>query len=354
VSCATVIPVSDRSRIGEARRVAVQQSVIAKFTSTDQGRVAIVATELATNLLNHAKNGQFVVQVVPTSIGLAVEILSIDSGPGIANVERSLRDGFSTGGTSGNGLGAVRRLSDEFDIYSQPERGTILFASLLGRANSTPDSIAESHKTSNRLPGRYGVVWSGISIPIRGEEVCGDTWLALGDEDQLAIMVADGLGHGPLAAEASVKAVAALAAEPAAIPGTILRKAHQALAGTRGAAVAMARVHLSDGVLKYAGIGNISGSLFCGMDERGLSSQNGIVGVQMRSIREFDYPILCPGMLVMHSDGLQSRWGFDDYPGLRLRHPMVMIGVLLRDFARGRDDVTIVIARWDSVKAQTS
>ena len=348
--CPTVIPISDRSLIGEARRATVRKCATAQFSETDQGRAAIIATELATNLLHHAQNGRLIVQVVPTADGLAVDFLSIDSGPGIANVDKSLRDGFSTAGTSGNGLGAVRRLSSEFDVFSQLQCGTIVFARLLASKQVMSDPGVALADPSSRDLDPAAPVWGGISIPVRGEDVCGDTWRVGSRGDQLAIMVADGLGHGPLAEEASSKAAETFGSEPTALPGVFLRKAHQSLAGTRGAAIAMARVDLRERLVKYAGIGNISGSLFCGMDGRGMFSHNGIVGVQMRSVQDFDYPIPGPGLLIMHSDGLQTRWNVDSYPGLVLRHPMVIAGVLLRDFARGRDDVTVVVARWNSFK----
>jgi hypothetical protein len=103
--------------------------------------------------------------------------------------------------------------------------------------------------------------------------------------------------------------------------------------------------------MKYAGVGNISGHLRSASEEkgRGLMSHNGTVGVQVRKIQELNYPLPAQGLLVMHSDGLQSRWSLEKYPGLIGQHPAVIAGVLYRDFTRGHDDVTVAVVRVSSV-----
>jgi hypothetical protein len=96
--------------------------------------------------------------------------------------------------------------------------------------------------------------------------------------------------------------------------------------------------------VQYSGIGNIAGSLVSSERCRGLASQNGTVGVQIRShVSTFSHVMPAPGVLLMHSDGITSRWSFDHYPGLLLRHPAVIAGVLSRDFVRGRDDATMLV-----------
>jgi hypothetical protein len=117
---------------------------------------------------------------------------------------------------------------------------------------------------------------------------------------------------------------------------------HRALSGTRGATLAVARIGAGAGV-RYTGVGNIAGVLAGGERSRGLASQNGTVGVQMRKVMTFDYEWPAGGLLVMHSDGISSRWLLDTYPGLARRHPAIVAGVLWRDFSRGRDDATIVV-----------
>jgi hypothetical protein len=84
---------------------------------------------------------------------------------------------------------------------------------------------------------------------------------------------------------------------------------------------------------------------------RGLFTHNGTVGAQVRKVQEFEYAWPDGGLLVMHSDGLQTRWSMDPYPGLMARHPAVVAGVLYRDFQRGRDDATVLVLRCNSAQA---
>jgi anti-sigma regulatory factor (Ser/Thr protein kinase) len=350
MACQLVVPVVDPSQIGEARRTVVRMGAAAGFTEVDQGRLGIIATELGTNLLRHAQHGRLLLQEIKTAHGKSVEILSVDSGPGIGNIEQAFRDGFSTAGTPGNGLGAIRRLSDEFDIYSQLQAGTVAVSRVTSQneKKGSLQSPAPNQVTENE------VVWGAISLPCLHETVCGDTWRVFYQSGRLAVLVADGLGHGPLAAEAADKLAATFDSIAQSGTSVVLQSAHRALSGTRGAAAAIASLNAQEQVWKYAGVGNISGTLCSGVHTRGLCSHNGTVGVQLRKVQEFEYPRLERELLIMHSDGMKTRWSFDGYPGLTMRHPAVIAGVLYRDFERGRDDLTIVVVRPGSFKAQVS
>lgn len=326
-----VVEVSDSSQVGEVRRAALRLAEVSSFNEVDQGRLAIVATELTTNTLRHAVRGSVLLQASNTPDGDAVELLAIDHGPGIASIDYSMRDGHSTGGTPGNGLGALKRLSDQFDIYSQLDKGTVVLSRICSQAR--PPQTAPV------------AVWSGICTPIRHETECGDAWCAIVDSSGFLLMVADGLGHGPEAALASSRAVEVLRENVQQPPAIILQRAHLGLSGTRGAAVAVAGFSAAGSVLRYAGVGNISGTLVSGGQRRGMASHNGTVGSQVRKVQEFEYPYSPGDLIIMHSDGLQTHWSLDPYPGLVTRHPAVIAGVLYRDFRRGRDDASVVVVR---------
>jgi hypothetical protein len=158
-------------------------------------------------------------------------------------------------------------------------------------------------------------------------------------------MLADGLGHGPMAAAASAAAVEVFQAHPAAGPAELVSLMHAAMRSTRGAAVAVAANGPAGEGLRYAGVGNLSGVLARVHDSRSLMSHNGTVGLQARKIQELSYAWPPEALLVMHSDGLQSHWRLDQYPGLAQRDAALVAGVLYRDFARGRDDVSVVVQR---------
>src|SRR5215208_4283743 len=120
------VAVPDGSAIGNARRTAVTVAEGLGFSDTLTGKVALVVTELATNLVRHAGGGTLLVQTGSLDGGL--ELVALDRGPGIANLDEALRDGYSTGGTNGAGLGAVARLTDQFEVFSTPGGGTIVLA----------------------------------------------------------------------------------------------------------------------------------------------------------------------------------------------------------------------------------
>lgn len=331
MSAQVFVPVAEKSQVGEARRAAVRVAEGAGLSETDCGKVAIVVTELANNLARYARQGRIFVQALPmVARRTAIEIVSIDRGPGMADVDRCLEDGFSTGGTPGNGLGAVRRLSDEFDIDSGTESGTVI----LSRIGSGL-AIGVGRRFQ----------WAAVSVPAPRETVCGDTWRVEEREDEIRVMIADGLGHGPLAREAAEAAGVSFDDSPSGGPKAFLQMAHPKLQSTRGAAVAAGYASASAGTFAYAGVGNIAGTLLTTTERRGLMSRNGTLGAQMRTVHQQEYPWPAGWLLVMHSDGIQSRWTLDHRPGLFSRHPAVIAAVLLRDFARGPDDATVLVVR---------
>ncbi|WP_422924630.1 SpoIIE family protein phosphatase [Singulisphaera sp. PoT] len=327
--------IDDPSKIGEARRSATTLTRALGFDETEQGKAALIASEAASNLLKHAGRGDLIFNILDREDGVGLEVLALDRGPGMSDVSRCLDDGFSTTGTPGNGLGALRRLATEFDIYSIPGEGTVLMARLWRLRRERPESP----------PVDYGVVAS----PAVGEEVCGDAWgLARHEDSNTSLaMIADGLGHGPLAAEAARAAVAAFHEQIRLGPVGILEAAHAALKSTRGAAMAVAQMDRERGEVRFAGVGNIGGFVSSAAESRrvGMVSQNGIVGHTVRKVREYTYPWNGVDLLVMHSDGLGSQWSLDRYPGASAKSPSLIAGLLYRDYKRGRDDVTVLVAR---------
>ncbi len=323
------IPVTETSQVGEARRAAAAMGEAMKIGTTGAGRVGIVVTELANNLARYGKQGKILLRAEMVGGQAMLEVVAIDSGPGM-NLNKCMPDGYSTGGTPGNGLGAVRRLSSEFDFYSAEPGGTVIASRVYGGAATKP-----------------GLKWSWINLPAPGEELCGDVLGFARMDGMAAFMIADGLGHGPLANEAAMHASGVFEKGPFGEPNMFIEATHRAMMGSRGAAVAIGRVEKASGKLYYAGVGNIAGTLVSGGVRRGLFSHNGTVGAKLPRIKQFDYPLDESGLLIMHSDGLQTRWSFDGYPGLLHRHPAVIAGVLYRDYCRGKDDVTVLIGAWE-------
>jgi len=185
----------------------------------------------------------------------------------------------------------------------------------------------------------------GVALPLSSEEVCGDAWAVSVSGDVRTVLMADGLGHGPAAAEAARAAVEGFLRDPLAPVETLLRMLHGLLRPTRGAAVAVARVDEGRGELRYGGVGNISASISAPAGQRSLISHNGILGHEARKFQEIVYPWPPAALLVLHSDGLTTQWKLDDVPGLRQRDTATIAALLVRDFARGRDDASAFVLR---------
>lgn len=327
-----VFPMEDASRVGEARRHAAQLGHECALNEVEAGRLAIIVTELGNNLVRHARAGRL---LLSARAGRGeVEVLAIDEGPGIADVGRSLDDGFSTGGTPGTGLGAVRRLASQFDLHSAVPQGTVVMARVRAAAALPAPPHAE-----------VAIEVGAVSVAAPGEQVCGDGWAFALDGRRAAVMVADGLGHGPDAAEASAAALELFQEDPLADPRQVLERTHARLRATRGAAVAILQADAGDAMVRSAGAGNVMGRLVSGVSDRTILTQHGTAGVTIRTPDETRTAWPAHAMLVVFSDGIGSRWKPEALVPVLGRDPSVAAAVLLRDHCRGRDDATVAVLR---------
>jgi anti-sigma regulatory factor (Ser/Thr protein kinase) len=326
-----IIRVTDPTHAGEARRHAALLAEDAKLGERETGSLAIAATEMVTNLVKHAGSGTMILEAIAHNGSSGVRLLGLDRGPGIRDLSAALRDGFSTAGTPGNGLGAIKRLSNTFDIYTSPGHGTAILAEFWPNKKVVP----------HLSPIEVGVV----SVPIKGEDVCGDGWCVKNAAGSMLLMVVDGLGHGVLAAEAAEEAQRIFHESRGDSPSPILQDSHDALKKTRGAAMAIASLNFEKQLLSYAGVGNITTSIVTPEGSRGMASHNGTVGHYLQRLQEFTLPWNGNSILVMHSDGLRSGWDFNSYPGIWSKHPGLIAGILYRDFNRERDDATVLVAK---------
>ncbi|MGJ7914266.1 SpoIIE family protein phosphatase [Massilia sp. LXY-6] len=326
-----VFPIIHASDIAAARRAGQKLADELGFDDVQAGRLAIVITEAGTNILKHAGEGTLYVMRAQSGASMAgIDVLAIDHGPGIADLATSIRDGVSTAGTAGTGLGALQRQSDEFDVWSMRGKGAAFFMRLW-RGSPPPEAC--------------GIEIGALCVPLAGEEACGDGWAASCDLDGATLLGVDGLGHGPEAAKAARAAIEALERRPSSAPSEVLHAAHEALRITRGAALSVARIDYGADLLRFTGIGNVSGLVHDGTARRALVSHNGIVGANMRKVQEFS--VDCPpgALCILHSDGVQTQWDLNDYPGLHARTPALVAGILMRDFIRRRDDAMVLVGR---------
>jgi anti-sigma regulatory factor (Ser/Thr protein kinase) len=368
--------VRDPTDVAGARRRIVALAHRMGYNETQAGRVAIVATELAQNVLRHGGGGEMLAREDPLRYS-GIEMIALDRGPGMADVSACLRDGFSTGGTSGNGLGAIQRLAGEVLIHSPKGAGTAVLVRMGGDGEAANGFAPARDAAAARAdaPGALrasipGAVRAGIPGAVRtdlpgairtdlagalrttaavcvaktGETVCGDSAeIVFRPDGTIGLMLADGLGHGPNAAAASQEAARLFRKHAAATPAAILPVLHAGLRATRGAAVAVASIDPVGRQVTYGGIGNIAGFVTDTGGTRRMVSHSGTAGHTAGRIQVFSYPIYNRPVVVMFSDGLATSWSPESHPGLFTLDPTLIAGVLYRDHARGRDDASVVV-----------
>ena len=324
----------DPSRVGEARRYAAEMAARLGFDVTQSGRLAVAVNELGNNLVRHATGGRLLLAAREVAGSLAIELLSIDDGPGMADLQACMRDGHSTAGSAGEGLGAVSRLADDFDVHTRAGEGSLILARFYRERDAAGNP--------RRLNGGFAI--GAICVAAPGEHVSGDGWDVAVHDQRADVVVADGLGHGPDAADAAVAALTAFDPDHGGPPGPYVVRAHGALRGTRGAALGAARIDAGTNRIHFAGAGNIIGRVISGIGDRTLLTQSGTAGVQMRTVQEQEMEWPAHALVIVHSDGIQSRWQLGDATVLQ-RDPAIVAAFVLWKFSRGRDDATVVVVR---------
>jgi anti-sigma regulatory factor (Ser/Thr protein kinase) len=314
-----------------ARQIAVRLATTAGLTPAGQERVSLVVTELATNLQRHAPdNGSMLLRQLDGGAG--IECLCLDRGPGIEDVAAALRDGQTSAVADavglGFGLGAAQRLSDTFEIHSEPGVGTAVLARVReGDAGPLPSFAS-----------------GAVMLAMAGQEECGDGWVVTSDG---LVALIDGLGHGAPASLAARRAEEVARAGPHDDPRRMIDAMHLALRGTRGAVVMV--VLLREGSVRFAGVGNIAGAVI-GVDRVvGLHSTWGVVGgATIAGAKSFETAWAPGDVLLLHSDGLSK--AIDLFTTRRLRYvePTLAAAIVLRDAVTKLDDQTVVVVRHGS------
>jgi len=322
--------IDDSSAVAPARRGVNALAVRLGFDAEDTGRVALVATEMSTNLVKHGEGGVLIAQTLSSATSRGIELLALDKGPGIEDLAKSLRDGYSTGGSPGNGLGAIERLSQHFEIYTRPGQGTAVLAQLW------PQS---------RQPAPEPLEIGALVVPKPGETECGDSWCYHEHSGGVLVLGIDGLGHGLAAAQASAEACRVFETVKTQPLTVAMQALHEALRPTRGAAVTLVDMDWDQGRATSIAVGNVIAALVTPEGAKRIASDNGIVGHVISRPRELEHSCPPGALLVMHSDGLTANWQPERYPGLMQHHAALIAGVLYRDCTRRRDDSMIIVVR---------
>ncbi len=327
MSDAFIIEIIEESQLGDARRQVVRSAHILGLSEKHQDRLALITTELATNLLKHtAKGGKLIVQSLSDGERIGIDIFSLDSGRGM-NIYDCIEDGVSSTGTFGNGLGTVKRLSDQFDIHSETMHGSAVHSRIWNREISEGDSLS-----------------GGLTVPIIGERLSGDKWAIRRVGQQRYCILVDGLGHGFEAAEAAKLALQRFDENLDLAPSQIIKAMHSSLRGTRGAVAAVARIDCARGTLDFCGLGNIAAILVNDTYRKHLTSLNGTLGYEARKVTEFKHPWNQASLLVMHSDGLSSR-AFESIQAVKNKTAPLIAAWLYQMNSKGTDDSTALVCK---------
>jgi anti-sigma regulatory factor (Ser/Thr protein kinase) len=330
--------ISDRSYISSSRKDIAKLAEQIGFGDEQKGKIDILVSEMVSNLIKHnAVDGEILVKAIDEDGLQGIEIICVDNGPGMHDLKRMMEDGVSTYGSKGEGLGAIKRMSDDFDIYSLAGVGTFILSRVFLKQESASFPIRPRKKT---------VEIKAVMVPKAGESLCGDGWAAIEKQDQLIVIATDGLGHGKDAHAASVEAINVFISCMICVPSEILKLIHNSIKKSRGIVGGIANINLKDGTLSYCGIGNIGGRIFSKEGTKSLISYNGTIGHNVpNTFKNHSLKWEPSNLLVLHSDGLKSRWDMAKYPGIERHDASLIAAILYKDNTRKRDDALVLIVR---------
>lgn len=341
------IEIKDEAQVGTARRAVHEFASGLGFDETELAQIDIVVQEIGTNAARYASAGGWLHYTTPLGTSPGIELFYWDTGPGIYDLDRAVRDGVSTSGSLGAGLGAIRRLMDEFDVYSTLRTTSRLSLSqrrtFHGTALLTRKWLRDGRE---EMPGsdearRFGV-WSR---PHPGEELNGDAYFMRARGGRTLLAVIDGLGHGPGAKEAADVALDQLDEWRGEPLDELLLALHNGLRVTRGAVIGAAIIDNVSGRFHYAGVGNVMVRVYGAPEQTSPVSTNGTLGARLGQLRVWSYAWAEGATLIMASDGVSASWDIESYPGLLKRSPQLLAGILMRDYGRHADDATVLVAK---------
>jgi anti-sigma regulatory factor (Ser/Thr protein kinase) len=333
---ATIIPVARDSDVYVARWTAKEMALGLGFDERASGEMAIAVSELASNLLKHAQGGELMLATVAEEGRVGVRVESRDRGPGIADVEQALADGFSTAGSLGCGLGAVNRLMDQFDIMSP--RGAAAGTTIICTRWLRPDAPVVSP-----CPLEFGAATRAYpTMTVNGDAFVIKRWQA-----SALVAVIDGLGHGTEAHRAAHTARHYVETHFDQPLEAIFLGVDRTCRATRGVVMALARFDFgADGVrFSFASVGNIEARLCQGSAREHFVVRRGILGGNAPSPRVTHHRWQTGQALVLHSDGVTQRWRWEDFADLHQQPAAIIAQRILRALAKAHDDATVVVVR---------
>lgn len=328
--------IEDRSYVSFVKREIHNLLLKNGFSEGRTGETDIVVSELTSNLIKHAQSGEVLYKISEEADGnKSFEVISLDNGPGTDDIQRMMRDGASTTNTLGNGLGAIQRLSNFFQIYSVANGGTVAVSKTL--LNELPELQKREQPK---------MLIKALQVCYPGETLCGDGYDVVETDYETRIFLGDGLGHGPNAHEAVQEAIKAFRECRLSASSEVLRFIHQRVKKTRGLVATVAILNHKTKRWNICGVGNISTRLHQGIQYKNYMSHNGIVGLNIPgTMNDYSFEAEQFQTIVMCSDGIRTRWEISRYPGILKHDPSVIASMIFKDHARRNDDMTVLVGK---------
>lgn len=325
--------IGDRSMVPFIKREIHNLVLQHGFTAHRAAEVDIVISELTSNLVKYASEGELLYRIQRDG-AKALEIYCMDRGAGIRNVARFMNDGVSTGGSLGQGLGAIKRLSNDFQIYSMPSWGTVQYVRM------------EALMAADPAKDRFELDFEVIATPHPNEPDCGDSFSVKKTLSGFQILVADGLGHGSHAKDAAALATQAFQGCSDSDPVVILRAIHEATKKSRGLVATVAAADFSEACWNICGVGNISTRIYSGLQAKTYTPYNGILGHNMpRTMNSTMATLEKHQVIIMHSDGLRTRWNLNELLSIMKHSPGIIASSIYKESLRGTDDALILVGK---------
>lgn len=303
------------------------------FSAKKLGEIDIIVAELVSNLVKHAGGGQVLAKLVEENGSQGIELIGIDDGPGMKDVSRMSEDGVSTKKTLGQGLGAMRRLSNLFQVYSLENWGTVI---LIRVFEKDPPFYRKQETVEIR----------SVIAPKPGEEACGDGAYSSFSGNHIKFFLGDGLGHGLHAAEAVNKAGHAFLECDLTEPAEIIRYINTSVKKTRGLVGTVVVFDIAEKKWRICGVGNIATHIQSISFKKNYTPYNGIIGLNVPNTLNTQELMYEKGQhLIMCSDGLKSKWDIARYPAILRYDPSILSACLIKDYARNTDDMSAMVCK---------
>lgn len=300
------------------------------FSETEREELTLVGTELASNLMKHAEGGVIRLHLLQTGDRLGIQIESEDNGPGIPDIELAITDGYSTTGSLGTGLGTVNRLMDHLDFLSRPQAGLQILCQRW---------LRPTIKTSPRWLEFGAATRSCRRLPENGDAIVMKQW-----EGNALVGVIDGLGHGRFAQKAAQAARQYVEQHFDQPLESLFRGVGRACQATRGVVMALGRFDLARHTVALASIGNVETRLI-GTEHFHIIVRRGVLGLNAPNPVVSESGWTAASILIMHSDGLRTRWQWEEFQDVAQDRPAAIARRLLKTLGKPEDDATVVVVK---------